>query len=175
VISAIASLAHSPNGRLFLSFFASSFTISGAVEVCSCMKRSVATMWYWLTCLLLLCGASSCSTVAQWRHTNTFAQIDRIFSDCAAKRGSDGTMSWTETVQCGNDGVQSLIEQSGSPYVGLIAAALQSRLALAQQIDAGVISVEDGQARLAALDTQILTLPGSVLELLSMTAAVNPR
>jgi hypothetical protein len=139
------------------------------------MKRSVATMWYWLTCFLVFCGVSSCSTVAQWRHRSTIAQIDRIFSECEAKRGGSGAASWTETVRCGNDGVQPLLADSGSPYTGLIEAALQSRLALAQQIDAGAISVKDGQARLAALDTQILTLPGSMLELLSITAAVNPR
>jgi hypothetical protein len=132
-------------------------------------------MWYWLTCLLLFCGASSCSTITQWRHRSTIAQIDRIFSECEAKRGSSGAASWTETVRCGNDGVQPLLADSGSPYAGLIEAALQSRLVLARQIDAGAISVADGQARLAALDTQICTLPGSMLDLLSITAAENPR
>lgn len=132
-------------------------------------------MWYWLTCLVLLYGVSGCSTITHWRQRHSLAQIDRIFAECEAKRSSGGTSSWTETVRCGNDGVQALVEKNGSPYAGLIEAALQSRLALARQIDAGAISVEDGHARLAALDTQIRTLPGSTLELLSMTAAMNPQ
>jgi hypothetical protein len=78
-------------------------------------------------------------------------------------------------VRCGNDGAQSILAQSRSPYADLIEAALASRLAIARQIDAGAISTEEGQARLATVDAQIRSLPGSTVDLLSMTAAVNPR
>ena len=130
-------------------------------------------MWYWLTWLLLFHGISACSTITQWRQRSMIARIDRIFSDCEAKRG-DGQANWTDTVRCGNDGVQDLIEQNGSPYAGLIEAALASRLTLTQQIEAGAVSIEDGQGRLTVLDIHIHALPGSMMELLSMTAAVNP-
>lgn len=131
-------------------------------------------MWYWLTCSLLCCCISACSTITQWRQRNMIAQIDRMFSECEAKRGG-GPAKWTDTVRCGNDGVQTLMEKNGSPYAGLVEAALRSRLALAQQIDAGTIAVEDGQARLATLDAHLRGLPGSMLEISRMTAATNPR
>jgi hypothetical protein len=132
-------------------------------------------MWYWLTCLVLLYGVSGCSTTTQWRHRNVLTRIDRIFTECETKHSNNRARHWTETVRCGNDGVQLLIADSGSPYTGIIEAALTSRLTIARQMDEGAISVEEGQAQLATLNSHIQSLPGSMLELLAMTAAVNPR
>lgn len=125
-------------------------------------------------CLILLCGLAGCSTLSHWRQRNSLAEIDRIFSACEAKRGG-GPASWTETVRCGNDGARSILAQSRSPYADLIEAALISRLAIARQIDAGALPEEEGKAKLAALDASIHALPGSTMDLLSMTAIENPR
>jgi hypothetical protein len=76
-------------------------------------------------------------------------------------------------VRCGNDGARSILARSRSPYADLIEAALASRLATARQIDAGMISEEEGTARIAALDHSILTLPGSLLDLLTLTASAT--
>jgi hypothetical protein len=132
-------------------------------------------MRYWLTCLVLLYGVSGCSTIKQWRHRNVLTRIDRIFTECEAKHSNNRALHWTETVRCGNDGARSILAQSRSPYTDLIEAALASRLAIARQIDAGAIPEEEGKAKLAALDAYIHTLPGSTMDLLSMTAIENPR
>ncbi len=131
-------------------------------------------MWHWLISVVLLFGATGCSTITQWRQRSTIAQIDHIFSECEAKRGG-GSAGWTETVRCGNDGVQALVEKNGSAYAGLIEAALASRLTIAQQIDAGAIAEEAGKARIALLNAHIQALPGSTLEILSLTAAAKSR
>lgn len=130
-------------------------------------------MWHWLISVVLLFGATGCSTITQWRHRSMTAQMDRIFSECEAKRG--GALGWTETVRCGNDGVQALVEKNGSAYAGLIEATLASRLTIAQQIDAGAIAEEAGKARIALLNAHIQALPGSTLEILSLTAAAKSR
>jgi hypothetical protein len=132
-------------------------------------------MWYWLTCIVLLYSVTGCSTIAHWRQHNSLAQIDRIFAECEAKRSRGGASNWTETVRCGNDGARPIIAESDSPYVGLIEAALTSRLIIAQQIDAGVIPEADGQAQLATLDAHIYALPGSMLDLLNMTTTASPQ
>lgn len=93
--------------------------------------------------IVLLSSVTGCSTITRWRQRYSQAQIDRIFSESEAKRNSARTQSWTETVRCGNDGVQSIIDESGSPYAGLIGAALTSRLTIAQQIDTGAIPEEE--------------------------------
>jgi hypothetical protein len=132
-------------------------------------------MWLQLTCLVLCCGITGCSTISQWRHRQTLTQIEHIFTACAAKHRRGGLANWVETVQCGNDGVQPLIADSGSPYTELIEAALTSRLTIARQMDEGSLSTDEGQAKLARLNSHMQSLPGSMLELLAMTTAVHPR
>jgi hypothetical protein len=120
--------------------------------------------------LLLL---PSCSLLAQQRWQSTRDHIHYVFTQCETQRLHDRAAQWTETVRCGNDGTRSILAHSRSPYADLIAAALASRLAIAQQIDAGMISEGEGTARIAVLDHYIHTLPGSLLDLLTLTASAT--
>jgi hypothetical protein len=118
--------------------------------------------------LLLL---PSCSVQQRWR--SALNHIQQVFAQCETQHLHDRAAQWTETVRCGNDGVRSILAQSRSPYTDLIEAALASRLTIARQIDAGAISEEEGAARIAALDHSIQTLPGSLLDLLTLTASAT--
>jgi hypothetical protein len=129
----------------------------------------------WLICGVLLIGVASCSTTARWRQQRLLGQMDRVFAACAEKRLAEQLSEWTAEIRCGNAGARQILAESNLRYKELIEVALAYRLEVAQQIDAGAISTEEGQARLAALDVQIHALPGSLLDLLSITAAVNPR
>jgi hypothetical protein len=115
----------------------------------------------------------SCSLLAQQRWQSTRDHIHYVFTQCETQRLHDRAAQWTEAVRCGNDGARAILARRRSPYADLIDAALASRLAIARQIDAGMISEEEGAARIAALDHYIQTLPGSLLDLLTLTASAT--
>jgi hypothetical protein len=129
----------------------------------------------WLLLTIISISLFGCSTLTPWRGRSALEEIDHIFAACAKQHQNNQLARWEATARCGNDGARSILAQSPSPYADLIEAALASRLAIARQIDAGAIPEEEGKAKLAALDAHIHALPGSTMDLLSTTAAVNPR
>ncbi|MCS6924545.1 MAG: hypothetical protein NZ578_01465 [Candidatus Binatia bacterium] len=132
-------------------------------------------MQYWVVLLAACYGVSGCTTLAPWRHGNLNRDIARAMASCAETSGRSQVTGWTEVVRCGNDRVRSLLAKHGSPYAGLVEAALACRLAVAQQIDTGVIPAEAGKAKIVALDAQLQALPGSVVDLLDTIAALSGR
>jgi hypothetical protein len=101
--------------------------------------------------------------------------MDRVFAACAEKRLAEQLSGWTAEIRCGNAGARQLLAESNFRYKELVEVALAYRLEVARQIDASVIPEEEGKARLAAIDTQIHSLPGSLMDLLSLTAITTPQ
>lgn len=131
-----------------------------------------------LSCVLPLLGLlllPSCSLLAQKRWRSALDHMRHVFAQCETQHLYARAARWTETVRCGNDSARAILARSRLPYADLIEAALASRLAIARQIDAGIISEEEGAARIAALDHHIHTLPGSLIDLLTLTAAAAPQ
>lgn len=127
-------------------------------------------MQYWV--VLLAVGMSGCTLLTPWRHGALGKDLVRVMASCETTARPGGAASWIELVRCQNERAHSLLTEHSSPYAGLIEAALACRLMVAQQVDAGMIAAEEGEAKLATLDAHLQTLPASVLELLDTIAAV---
>jgi len=124
--------------------------------------------------MFLFFTLASCSTLTQkfarrhWR--SILDQIDRVFVECGEQQVGNKETHWIEVVRCGNDGARQVLADSKSPYAALVEAALTQRQEVAQQIDTGTITAEEGKMRLAEIDELIDKLPGSLTDLLSFSS-----
>ena len=124
---------------------------------------------YRLTLFVLVLTLAGCSTIAQRRRQSSLDQIDRIFVQCAEKHQRGELSGWTAEVRCGNESARQAIAGSNARYTEMVTVALEYRLQVARQMDAGKISEEEGKSRLEKTNGDIRALPGSFADLLSLT------
>jgi hypothetical protein len=113
---------------------------------------------------------TNCSSYTHWRHQRQAGQLDQALADCEVQRHARQLATWVATIQCGNDNVRQQLLSSGTfRYRDLYEVAFRARLDVAQRMDAGTLSPDEGQRHLYAIAQQMCALPGSLNTLLSGT------
>jgi hypothetical protein len=125
-------------------------------------------MWRWVIWSVLIGHLTGCATATQWRRRTTVETMDAVFAECAERHQAGQYSTWSEMVRCGNDGARQILTARYARSTELVRFALQYRLTIAQQMDAGTLSETEGQARLNAVGRYLHTLPASFDALLSL-------
>lgn len=112
-------------------------------------------------CLVLLMLLGGCAFAADEyaqalaRQQQAWREADQIAQECSARRQHGELSGYAESVRCSNHRMRATIAASGFPHMDLVDLHLAYRTAVGQRLDAGTLSEEDAELRLATLFTRI--------------------
>ncbi|MBI4607922.1 MAG: hypothetical protein HY726_02795 [Candidatus Rokubacteria bacterium] len=93
--------------------------------------------------------------VALQRQREAKRRAEQVVLECREKRLAGELSGYVASVRCSNDRIREAWAASGYPHMDLVDLQLAYRLAVARRVDAGSLSEQHGQRRVAELTARI--------------------
>jgi len=102
---------------------------------------------------LLLVG---CAPLVSPRQQEVFKQAKAISKECHEKRLSGQLKGFTDATRCSNDRMRQMWADAGFPYMDLVDSMAAHRLAIAEGMDKGELSVAEASVQMAELSVRVV-------------------
>ena len=105
------------------------------------------------TFTLLLIG---CAPLVAQRQQEVFKQAQAISAECHEKRLSGQLKGFADAARCSNDRMRQIWADAGFPYVDLVDLMAAHRLAIAERMDNGELSIAEANVQMAEFGVPVV-------------------
>ena len=106
-----------------------------------------------ITVTLLLVG---CTPLVAQRQQEVFSQTQAISEECHEKRLSGRLKGFADTARCSNDRIRQMWADAGFPYMDLVDLMAADRLAVAERMDKGELSIAEANVQMAEFGVRVI-------------------
>ena len=105
------------------------------------------------TFTLLLVG---CAPLVEQRQQEVFKQAQAISAECHEKRLSGQLRGVADAARCSNDRMRQIWADAGFPYMDLVDLMAADRLAVAERMDKGELSIAEANVQMAEFGVRVV-------------------
>jgi len=105
------------------------------------------------TFTLLLIG---CAPLVALRQQEVFKQAQAISAECHEKRLSGQLKGFADAARCSNDQMRQVWVDAGFPYMDLVDLMAAHRLAVAERMDKGELSIAEANVQMAEFGVRVV-------------------
>ena len=105
------------------------------------------------TFTLLLVG---CAPLVAQRQQEVFKQAQAISTECHEKRLSGQLRGVADAARCSNDRMRQIWADAGFPYMDLVDLMAADRLAVAERMDKGELSIAEANVQMAEFGVRVV-------------------